>query len=128
MFSKSAIVTGAAILLIFAAGVGTGALFERGPVRNDRASQATVSAPAMTERWYIWLDEAPLIGEPFPSESECQAERRTRLEQAKQDAQGEIERIGPLSIREINALGYDPRQRIAEHFEQIQRAYCHVSV
>ena len=88
-------------------------------------SQAEMTdAPEVPERWYIWLGNAPASGEPFASESACEDHRRTALRELEGRANKAIDEIAPMSINQIRALGYDPRERIADQVREAGKAFC----
>lgn len=93
-------------------------------IEQANATQAPEKQPP--ERWYVWLGNAPASGEPFASESACEEHRRIALRELRERGNQAIDEIGPMSIRQIQGLGYDPRERIADQVREAGKAYCRI--
>ena len=90
---------------------------------NQQAS-ADQQVHAAPQRWRIW-DEGtgPFIGDAFESEAECESARVDLVRTTEENASESLKNLR-ISYRQIQALGYNPADRIMEAVDHARRAYC----
>lgn len=120
-FIVPAISIGVAVGLLIGLLIGLTLVTNRSQAQTQIEVADAAQAP---ERWYVWLGNAPASGEPFASESACEEHRRTAHRELQGRANQAIDEIGPMSIRQIQGLGYDPRERIADQVREAGKAFC----
>lgn len=94
------------------------------PSQSDSAAPRELATPQPTERWFIWDGAAPLIGQPFRTEADCEAARKQTLAITADDANKQLKAMGNLTFGQVQALGYNPMDRVNASVEQVMRAYC----
>ena len=119
--------------LVFVTGMSTGlaigvlfASLTFSQVKQTTQSTVPTQAvqAAVPERWFIWSGNEPLIGDSFTSEAECNNGRGKVVNAARSDAEQALRELPPISFRQVQALGYNPADRISEQFERVNGAYC----
>jgi len=91
------------------------------------AEVAVAQKVEVQQRWYIWEGNAPLLGEPFETQELCEQSRQDFVETAIATADREAKSMEGLSFRQVQALGYNPMDRVMEGLAKIRRAYCRKS-
>lgn len=108
------------VLLSVVAGLASLLVF-----RHDGPDPIEVQAPPtpVAQRWFQWEGNGPITGEHFASAEECEANRSQLIALAKQRAEEEIRKLPPMTLREMEAMGF-PAERIREGLARIDRIYC----
>lgn len=87
------------------------------------AKQAVVKS-APPERWFVWNGDAPLLGDAFGSQADCNNARTKMVDAARAEAEQALRQLPPITYRQIQVLGYVPEDRITAQFEQVTKSYC----
>lgn len=92
---------------------------------SEQTVLETANDPAKAaQRWFVFDGSAPLTGRPFNSESECETARQRYVSESEQLTKQALSELPEITYRQIQALGYNPADRLIAKHEQVQRAYC----
>jgi hypothetical protein len=93
---------------------------------STRAAEAQVVAATIAsapERWFIWQGSAPIFGQPFASETECERGRKRYVTEMGAALEEQAKQYSQLSIRQAVALGVTP-QELEDKAARLASAYC----
>ena len=91
---------------------------------HEQQASADQQAPVAPQRWRIWDEGAgPLIGDAFKSEAECESTRVDLVRATEENANASLKNL-KITYGQIQALGYNPADRIMEGVDHARRAYC----
>lgn len=92
--------------------------------RVEPGNSASIASTATPARWFIWSGNEPLLGDPFSTEKECEASRKTVVTDAETAARRQLQSLPPMSTDQIQALGGNPADAILAGLDRVRRAYC----
>ena len=79
-----------------------------------------------TKRWFIWQGSAPLLGQSFSSQAQCEEERKALVANRQRDLENRAKAISRMTIHQAVALGESPG-KLLDEASKLDAAYCRAS-
>ncbi len=123
--SRGAFVWFTLIALIIAIASGLLIHLIRGSTESQTPAQSVEAKAIQTqEKWYLWLGTARASEMSFASSSECEEYRRRAFLEVQASAGEAMNQVGAISGRQIQELGFNPRERIEAYVVEAGKAIC----
>lgn len=112
----------------FGLGAASGAVLALTAVwlSNTLQPQSAPDDVQATKRWFIWQGLAPLLGQPFSSQAQCEEERKAFVANRQRGLEDRAKAISRMTIHQALALGESP-EKLLDEATKLDAAYCRAS-